>query len=55
MLEQRVEKAKLLLEEGDLSIAQTALSTGFASQSHLTAVFHRLVGLTPAAYQKACG
>jgi AraC family transcriptional regulator len=55
VLEQRVEKAKLLLEEGDLSIAQTALSTGFASQSHLTAVFHRLVGLTPAAYQKACG
>ncbi len=55
VLEQRVEKAKLLLEEGDLSLAETALSAGFASQSHMTAVFRRLVGVTPGVFQKACG
>ena len=32
-------------------IACIALSFGFSSQSHLTAVFHRLIGLTPQQYR----
>jgi AraC family transcriptional regulator len=55
LLERRVEKAKELLEEGDVPISQVALKVGFCSQSHLTDVFRRLVGVTPAVYQKACG
>jgi AraC family transcriptional regulator len=55
VLEQRVEKARRLLEKGNVPIAAVALSVGFCSQSHLTEVFRRLVGVTPAVYQKSCG
>ncbi len=55
VLERRVERAKEMLEGGSESIAQVALAAGFCSQSHLTNVFRRLVGVTPAVYQKACG
>src|SRR5262249_35451316 len=51
VLEQRVERARRLLEGGKLSLAEVALAVGFSSQSHLTTVFRRLVGVTPGAYR----
>ncbi len=51
LLEQRVERAKVLLADPSQIITQIALDVGFSSQSHLTSVFRRLTGLTPNAYR----
>jgi AraC family transcriptional regulator len=55
VLEQRVERARRLLEGGKLSLVEVALAVGFSSQSHLTTVFRRLVGVTPGAYRNQTG
>lgn len=47
LLRLRIEHAKQLLLQGDLSIVEIALEVGFANQSHLTHHFKRLVGVTP--------
>lgn len=47
VIQQRVERAKLLLLKTDLTIADIALQVGFSSQSHLTQQFKRLTGMTP--------
>ncbi len=47
VIQQRVEKAKLMLSRTDLAIADIALQVGFSSQSHLTQHFKRLTGMTP--------
>jgi AraC family transcriptional regulator len=52
VLGQRIERAKILLGEADLSLAQVALASGFANQSHLTQAFKRYLGFTPAAYRE---
>jgi AraC family transcriptional regulator len=51
LLEQRVERAKVLLADPNQIITQIALDVGFSSQSHLTNVFRRLTGMTPNAYR----
>ena len=43
----RVERARLLLQRGDLTIRQVATVVGFADQSHLTYHFKRILGITP--------
>jgi AraC family transcriptional regulator len=45
--QQRVAAAQRLLRRGDLSIAQIAVSVGFANQSHFTQVFRQWTGVTP--------
>ena len=52
VLEQRIDRAKTLLSETALSLAEIAYRLGFASQSHFTAVFRRLTSTTPEAYRK---
>jgi len=47
LIQQRIEKAKILLQNRELSIAEVALECGFTDQSHLTKHFKRIVGLTP--------
>ncbi|HYY56629.1 MAG TPA: AraC family transcriptional regulator [Pyrinomonadaceae bacterium] len=47
----RVFRAKALLRQG-WSIAQVALQTGFADQSHLTRHFKRLVAVTPGQFRQ---
>jgi AraC family transcriptional regulator len=51
LLRLRVERAKRLLSTGDLPIAAIALDCGFCHQEHLTRVFHRVCGTTPAVYR----
>jgi AraC family transcriptional regulator len=51
MTERRIERAKKLLSETDLPIADIALRTGFASQSHFTTTFRKLVWTTPKAFR----
>ena len=52
---QRIAKAKRLLAEGHLSIAEVALAAGFANQSHFGETFRQLVGATPKRYQEQRG
>ena len=52
MTEQRIERAKKLLSETDLPLADIALRTGFASQSHFTTTFRKLVWTTPRAFRE---
>lgn len=47
VIQQRVERAKMMLLKTDLAIADIALQVGFSSQSHLTQQFKRLTGMTP--------
>ena len=47
VIQQRVERAKMMLSKTDLAIADIALQVGFSSQSHLTQQFKRLTGMTP--------
>jgi AraC-like DNA-binding protein len=47
VIQQRVERAKLMLSKTDLAIANIALEVGFSSQSHLNQQFKRFTGMTP--------
>ncbi len=48
----RLERAKQLLQKTDEAIATIAYSSGFGSQSHMTAVFRRHLDTTPLAYRQ---
>jgi AraC family transcriptional regulator len=50
LIKQRVERAKCLLQQPDLSIADVALQCGFANQGHLSYHFKRLLNTTPRAF-----
>jgi AraC family transcriptional regulator len=47
VLNRRVEKAKQLLQQSQLSILEIALECGFAHPGHLSRHFKRIVGTTP--------
>lgn len=49
----RVEKARRLLEKTSMSIAEIAYECGFAHQEHLTRLFRRHCGTTPAVYRRS--
>ncbi len=51
LMQQRVERAKQLLEKRSATISTIALDCGFANQTHLTKVFRQKTGMTPKAYQ----
>ena len=50
--EQRIERARTLMEDTTLPIAEIALRSGFSSQSHFTTSFRRLAGVTPRSFRK---
>lgn len=47
VMERRVHRARLLLLDRRMTIAEVALETGFAHQSHLARWMRRMIGLTP--------
>jgi AraC family transcriptional regulator len=49
----RLDRAKALLIEGQLSIAEISLECGFADQSHFTRVFTRVAGATPSLWRRS--
>ena len=53
IIEKRISKAQELLQDGRQSIAEVAFACGFASQSHLTQHFHRIVRTTPAKFRRS--
>jgi AraC family transcriptional regulator len=50
--QRRIERAKDLLLQGHLSIAEIAFTTGFSHQSHLARHLRRSAGLSPRAMQR---
>ncbi|MEM7667368.1 MAG: AraC family transcriptional regulator [Pseudomonadota bacterium] len=48
----RVTRAKLLLTDSNMSVAQVAHASGFSGQSHLTRVFKEFTGTTPAMFRR---
>ena len=53
VLQQRVERAKQLLKNSKMAIADIAFQCGFNSQSHLGKCFRESTGVTPRNYRKA--
>lgn len=51
LIKYRVERAKSLLAESRLPLAEVGLRTGFSHQSHFTRLFRRLTGTTPQSYR----
>lgn len=51
VMQRRIDRARRLLRDPRLSIADIAFDCGFATQAHLTAVFRKLVGATPNTYR----
>lgn len=52
VLQCRIERAKTLLRDRNLSIAEIAYEVGFGNQSHMTTVFRKTLQVTPNAYRK---
>ena len=52
LMSMRVERAKRMLAHRE-PIAEIALACGFTHQEHLTRIFRRLTGLTPARFRRA--
>lgn len=51
----RIRRAQSLISDSDIPLAEVALMTGFADQSHFTRRFHRHVGCTPAVFAREQG
>src|ERR671932_2063558 len=52
VLQSRIERAKKLLFDPSLSIAEIAYEAGFGNQSHMTTVFRKTLQVTPNVYRK---
>jgi AraC family transcriptional regulator len=51
VMQQRVERAKRLLQQSEVSISAITQQCGFANPSHLSKWFRQLTGITPTAYR----
>ena len=48
---QRLEKARMLIMQGEKNITEIAYEVGFASSSHFTWAFRKFFGTTPGRYR----
>jgi AraC family transcriptional regulator len=55
LTQERIQQASRLLTATTMPIAEIALACGFSHQEHLTRLFHRETGTTPAAYRRRAG
>lgn len=53
LMERRIEAAKPMLVESELSLSEIALVCGFSDQSHFTRTFSQMVGMGPGAWRRA--
>lgn len=54
LLMRRVERAIELMRDRSVHLADVALSSGFADQSHFTRIFVRKMGISPGAWRHSC-
>jgi AraC-like DNA-binding protein len=52
LLHRRIESAKAMLRDTDISLAEVAAACGFADQSHLSRVFGRVQGCSPREWRR---
>jgi AraC family transcriptional regulator len=52
VLVQRIERAKSLLRNHELTVGEVSLSTGFARQNHFARIFQKKTGLTPTEFRR---
>ncbi|MGC1550092.1 MAG: AraC family transcriptional regulator, partial [Rhodanobacter sp.] len=52
LLHQRIDHASELMRRGDMPLAEVALSSGFADQSHFTRTFTQKMGASPGAFRR---
>jgi AraC family transcriptional regulator len=52
VLAMRVERARSLIDAGHLSLPEVAAAAGFADQSQMTKIFHKMIGTTPGRLRK---
>ena len=50
--QQRIEKAKGLMNDANYSLTEIAYLTGFSDQSHFTRIFNKITGQNPSSYRK---
>lgn len=55
LLKMKLERARELLKNPSMSLIDIALETGFSSHSHMSRLFHKVVGVTPSAYRRSLG
>ncbi len=53
VLQERINRSKELLRQGNAKIVDVALEVGFENQAHFTTVFGNLVGMTPRQFQRS--
>lgn len=53
VMKQRIERAKFLLANTNLTLQDIGYQLGFSSQSHFTTAFRQAVGMTPKAFRSA--
>jgi AraC family transcriptional regulator len=54
LLRKRIERAKALLDRGNMPICEIAAMLGFSDQSHFSRTFRKLEGVTPKQFARAC-
>ncbi len=54
LVQRRIDKARQILRDADVPLADVAVACGFADQSHLTRVFRRSIGMSPGQWRRAC-
>jgi AraC family transcriptional regulator len=52
VIRRRVERARMLIVRGGMSLSEAALEAGFAHQSHMARCMRRILGVTPAAFAR---
>jgi AraC family transcriptional regulator len=53
VLRARIERAKGLLTESDLTVGEVSGAVGFADQSHFSNIFRRLTAMTPRSFRNS--
>jgi AraC family transcriptional regulator len=53
LLNLKLERARELLKQPSMSLIDIALDCGFSSHSHMSRLFHKIVGVTPSAYRRS--
>jgi AraC family transcriptional regulator len=53
VLRRRIDLARTLLHNPEMTVFEASVRSGFADHSHFTKVFRRVVGVTPTAYRAA--
>jgi len=52
IIQRRIARAKMLMRETGITLAQVALECGLADQAHLSRLFRRRVGISPSAWRR---